>query len=51
MGIPRPPEVTELAIFSPDGDGERPAGVPIEVGNMKSSKFIASLFANNVGGC
>jgi hypothetical protein len=33
----------EPCIFSAEGDGERPAGVPIEVGIMKSSRFIASV--------
>jgi hypothetical protein len=50
MGIPTLPTVAELAIFSPDGEGERPEGVPIEVGRMKSSRFIVSLFATMVGG-
>ena len=41
----------EFAIFSPDGDGERPAGVPIEVESIKSSRFIGSLlFVIIVGG-
>jgi hypothetical protein len=39
MGMP---EADEFAIFSADGDGESPAGVPIEVGRIKSSRFIAS---------
>ena len=34
----------ELGIFSPDGKGERPAGEAIEVGRMKSSRFIGSLW-------
>ena len=33
----------EVGIFSPDGKGERPAGEAIEVGRMKSSRFIGSL--------
>ena len=43
--------VAELAIFSPDGEGDSPAGVPMDVGRMKSSRFMVSLFAMIVGGC
>lgn len=38
----------ELAIFSPDGDGDRPAGEAIDVGVMKSSKFMGSGATCNV---
>lgn len=31
-----------LNIFSPDGEGERPAGEAIEEGTRKSSRFIGS---------
>lgn len=41
----------ECAIFSAEGDGDSPAGVPIEVGMMKSSRFMGSwlLFVVTVG--
>jgi hypothetical protein len=42
MGIADATAFAECAIFSVDGDGDRPAGVPIEVGIMKSSRFIGS---------
>src|ERR1700712_3601565 len=32
----------EFIIFSPDGEGERPAGDAIEVGTRKSSRFMGS---------
>jgi len=35
--------LAELAIFSPNGEGERPAGEAMEVGRMKSSRFIGSI--------
>ena len=40
MGIP---EAVEPCMSSAEGEGESPAGVPIEVGRMKSSMFIESL--------
>lgn len=39
----------ELPIFSPDGEGDRPAGEAIEVGRIKSSRFMGSLFAVIIG--
>ena len=35
--------LVELATFSPSGDGERPAGEAMEVGRMKSSRFMGSM--------
>jgi hypothetical protein len=40
----------ELGIFSPDGTGERPAGEAIEVGRIKSSRFIGSLLVVTMAG-
>lgn len=51
IGIADATAFAECAIFSAEGDGDSPAGVPIEVGIMKSSRFIGSwlLFAVTVG--
>jgi hypothetical protein len=41
--------LAEFAMISPNGDGERPAGEAIEVGRMKSSRFMGSLV--DTAGC
>lgn len=43
IGIADATALAELAIFSPSGEGERPAGEAMEVGRMKSSRFMGSM--------
>jgi hypothetical protein len=40
--------LAELAILSTNGEGERPAGDAMEVGRMKSSRFMASMVTGGV---
>jgi len=40
--------LAELVSLSANGDGERPAGEAMEVGRMKSSRFMASTVMGGV---
>ena len=48
MGMAAATALAEAANFSPSGEGERPAGDAMEVGRMKSSRFMGSLVAVEV---
>jgi hypothetical protein len=43
--------LAELATFSPNDEGERPAGEAMEVGRMKSSRFMGSMVVVMEGVC